>query len=166
MTDRFASAARPPAQPGRAPWYVPLFNPVTRFLLGAGVPLGFNGLITIRGRKTGNPRTTPIAIIDVGGRQWIWSPWGDVHWVRNLRAAGRATINMRGREEEVRSTELDPTQRIGFFRDVMGPLARSVPFGYWFIRIVDGVDLDDPIAAATGRPVFELARSDGSGGAV
>jgi len=166
MTDRIAGAARASAQPGRAPWYVALFNPVTRFLLRAGVPLGFNGLIKIRGRKSGLPRTTPVAIIDVGGRRWIWSPWGEVHWVRNLRTAGSATINLRGREEEVRATELDPTQRVGFFRDIMGPLARGVPFGYWFIRIVDGVDLDDPVEAAAGRPVFELARSDDSGGAV
>jgi deazaflavin-dependent oxidoreductase (nitroreductase family) len=156
MADRIAGADRVPAQPGRAPWYVPLFNPLTRFLLRIGVPLGFNGLITIRGRKTGLPRTTPVAIIDVGGRRWIWSPWGEVHWVRNLRAAGSATINLRGRAEEVRATEMDPTQRVGFFRDVMGPLARGIPFGYWFIRLVDGVDLDHPAAAAVRCPVFEL----------
>jgi deazaflavin-dependent oxidoreductase (nitroreductase family) len=166
MADRIAGADRVPAQPGRAPWYVPLFNPLTRFLLRIGVPLGFNGLITIRGRKTGLPRTTPVAIIDVGGRRWIWSPWGEVHWVRNLRAAGSATINLRGRAEEVRATELDPTQRVGFFRDVMGPLARGIPFGYWFIRLVDGVDLNRPIEAARGRPAFELDPSNDLGGAV
>ena len=166
MTDRIAGATRAPALPGRAPWYVPLFNPVTRFLLRAGVPLGFNGLITIRGRKSGLPRTTPVAIIDVGGRRWIWSPWGEVNWVRNLRAAGHATISVRGHEEEVRATELDPTQRMGFFRDVMGPLARSIPFGCWFIRIVDGVDLNHPAEAARGRPTFELDASEDSSGAV
>jgi len=166
MTDRIAGATRAPALPGRAPWYVPLFNPVTRFLLRAGVPLGFNGLITIRGRKSGLPRTTPVAIIDVGGRRWIWSPWGEVNWVRNLRAAGHATISLRGHEQEVRATELDPTQRMGFFRDVMGPLAGSIPFGYWFIRVVDGVDLNRPAEAARGRPTFELDASDDSSGAV
>jgi deazaflavin-dependent oxidoreductase (nitroreductase family) len=118
--------------------------------------LGFNGLITIRGRKSGLPRTTPVAIIDVSGRRWVWAPWGEVHWVRNLRAAGRATITVRGRKEGVRATELDPAQRLAFFRDVLGPLARSFPFGVWFIRTVDGVDLDDPVEAAVGRPVFEL----------
>ena len=97
-----------------------------------------------------------MAIITVSGRRWVWAPWGDVHWVRNLRAAGRATINVRGRKEEVRATELDPAQRVAFFRDILGPFARSIPFGVRFIRIVDGVDLDDPVAAAEGRRVFEL----------
>jgi deazaflavin-dependent oxidoreductase (nitroreductase family) len=142
--------------PARVPWIVPFFNSIARILLAAGVPIGFNGLITISGRKSGLPRTTPVAIIAVSGRRWVWAPWGEVHWVRNLRAAGRATITVRRRKEEVRVTELDPTQRVGFFRDVLGPLARGIPFGVSFIRVVDGVDLNDPVEAAEGRPVFEL----------
>ena len=133
---------------------VDLFSNSTH--LAAGVPMGFNGLITIPGRKSGLPRTTPVAIIEVSGRRWVWAPWGDVHWVRNLRAAGRATIDKRGRKEEVTATELDATERVAFFRDVAGPLARSIPFGVWFIRIVDGVDVRRPVEAAEGRPVFEL----------
>lgn len=141
---------------GRVPRQVRFFSPVLKFLLDAGVPLGFNRLVTIRGRKSGQPRTTPLAIITVGDRRWVWSPWGEVQWVRNLRAAGRATIAVRGRTEEVTATELDPTERVGYFRDVLGPLARSIPFGLLFIHIVDGVDLNDPVAAAEGRRVFEL----------
>jgi deazaflavin-dependent oxidoreductase (nitroreductase family) len=118
--------------------------------------MGFNGLITIRGRKSGLPRTTPVAIIEVSGRRWIWAPWGEVHWVRNLRAARRATITVRRRKEEVSATELDATERVGFFRDVLGPLARSIPGGVTFVRVADQVDLDDPVGAAEGRRVFEL----------
>jgi deazaflavin-dependent oxidoreductase (nitroreductase family) len=139
-----------------APRYVTVFNPITRRLLGAGLPLGFNGLITIRGRKSGIPRTTPVAIISAAGRRWIWAPWGESQWVRNLRAAGRATITVRGREQDVVAIELDATQRVGFFRDVLGPLARGMRFGVWFIRTVDQTDLDDPEEAARGRAVFEL----------
>jgi deazaflavin-dependent oxidoreductase (nitroreductase family) len=140
----------------RVPLQVSLFSPVLKFLLTAGVPLGFNGLITIRGRTTGLPRTTAVAIIAVSGRRFVWAPWGEVNWVRNLRAAGRATITVRGRKEEVTATELNPTERIGFFRDILGPLARGIPLGTAFIRLADGVDLRDPVKAADGRRVFEL----------
>jgi deazaflavin-dependent oxidoreductase (nitroreductase family) len=133
-----------------------MFGPVARRLLKAGVPLGFNGLVTVRGRKTGVPRTTPIAIISVGGRRWIWAPWGGSQWVGNLRAARRATIAIRGREEEVRAVELDRAQRAAWFGDTLRPLAQSFPLGMWFIRTVDRTDLDDPVAAAEGRAVFEL----------
>jgi deazaflavin-dependent oxidoreductase (nitroreductase family) len=124
--------------------------------LAAAVPLGLNGLITIPGRKSGLARTTPVAIIEVSGRRWVWSPWGEVHWVRNLRASGRATITVRRRKEEVTATELDPTQRLEFFRDVLGPVPRGIPFGVQFIRIADGVDVDRPLEAAEGRVVFEI----------
>jgi deazaflavin-dependent oxidoreductase (nitroreductase family) len=149
MSDRTGSAAR-------VPLHVSLFSPILKFLLTAGVPLGLNGLITIRGRKSGLPRTAAVAIIADSGRRWVWAPWGEVNWVRNLRAAGRATITVRGRTENVSATELDPTQRVEFFRDVLGPAARGIPFGASFIRIVDGVDLDRPLEAADGRRVFEL----------
>jgi deazaflavin-dependent oxidoreductase (nitroreductase family) len=144
------------AQLATAPRWVTIFSPIARRLLGAGVPLGFNGLMTITGRTSGLPRTTPVAIIDHEGRRWVWAPWGDVHWVRNLRAAGRATITVRRREEEVTATELDRAEREAFFRDVLGPVAGSLRGGRWFIRTVDGVDLADPVGASEGRPVFEL----------
>ena len=149
MSDRIGSGARLPA-------HIRLLAPILQVLLAAGVPLGPNALITIRGRKSGLPRTTPLAIIDVSGRRWIWAPWGDVQWVRNLRAAGRATIIVRRRKEEVTATELDPTQRVAFFRDILGPLARGIPLGVWFVRTFDQVDLDDPLEAAEGRRVFEM----------
>ena len=135
---------------------ISVFNAIARPLLAAGLPMGFNGLLTVPGRKTGQPRTTPVAIIEVDGRRWIWCPWGERHWVRNLRAAGRATIEVRRQIEPVTARELDPAERLVFFRDVLGPLARSMRGGMWFIRTFDGVDLDDPAAAAANRPVFEL----------
>ncbi len=154
MSDHLETVAAAPR--AHIPRRVRIFSPVLRFLLVSGVPLGFNRLVTIRGRKSGLPRTTPLAVITVDGRRWVWSPWGESQWVRNLRAAGRATIAFRGETEEVTATELDPTQRVGYFRDVLGPLARSIPFGMQFFHIVDGVDLSDPVATAEGRRVFEL----------
>ena len=140
----------------RVPRFVPLMNRILRPLIAAGLPMGFNGLLTVRGRTSGEPRTTPLAIIEVDGRRWVWSPWGDVHWVRNLRAAGDATIVIRRREEQVQAVELDAAQRLGFFRDTFGPLTRRIPFGVTFVRLLDGVDVRDPAGAAEGRAVFEL----------
>src|SRR5262249_23232791 len=139
-----------------APRWVTMFTPLTRPLLAAGVPLLFNRLITSPGRTTGKPRTTPVAIIAVGGPRGVWAPRGDVNWARNRRAAGRATITYRRRQEEVTATELDATERVGFFRDVLEPLARSIRGGMWFIRTFDQTDLRKPAEAAEGRAVFEL----------
>ena len=74
MSDRIGSAARVPTLRRGIPRWIPFLNTVARFLLAAGVPMGFNGLVTIRGRKSGLPRTTPVAIIEVSGRRWVWAP--------------------------------------------------------------------------------------------
>ena len=85
--------------------------------------MGFNGLVTVRGRKSGD--ATDHAGGDHRGRRQALGlgAWGEVNWVRNLRAAGR-TIEVRRQTEDVTATELDPRPRLEFFRDVLGPLAR------------------------------------------
>jgi deazaflavin-dependent oxidoreductase (nitroreductase family) len=154
MTARDISART--SRTAGAPLWVTIFTPLAKFLMKAGIPLGPNGLVTIRGRKSGVPRTNPVAVIEYSGRRWIWAPWGEVNWVRNLRAAGEATISKHGKTDQVSASELTAEERIGFFRDDLGGLARSIPFGVRFIRAVDGVDLNEPEGAAVGRPVFEL----------
>jgi len=154
--------AREPTSSGatrvaRVPLQVRIFSPILKALLALRVPLGYNRLVTIRGRKSGLPRTAAIAVLEVSGRRWVWAPWGEVNWVRNLRAAGRATIKGRdGQIEEVRAIEFDADERVEFFRDVLAPFARSFPLGVTFIKLVDGVDVTDPVKAAEGRRVFEL----------
>jgi hypothetical protein len=69
---------------------------------------------------------------------------------------GRFKLSYRIREKSSEMAQIFPTQRVGFFRDVLGPLARGIPLGVWSIRIANGVDLDNPVEAAEGRVVFEL----------
>ena len=142
--------------PARVPRHVAIFSRILKVVVAAGVPLGYNRIVTIRGRKTGEPRDVALAVVEVSGRRWVWAPWGDVNWVRNLRAAGRATIRDRGADVEVVATELDRPQRVAFFRDTLAPIARSIPLGFLLVRVVDGVDLNDPDEAADGRVAFEL----------
>jgi deazaflavin-dependent oxidoreductase (nitroreductase family) len=151
-----AERSTPSTPTASVPPWVAAFSPVLKFLLERGIPLGFNRLVTIRGRKSGQPRRTALAVITVDGRRWVWAPWGEVNWVRNLRAAGGATISFRGGTEAVRATELNATERLGFFRDVLRSLAHRLPLGVTFIRVMDQVDVDDPVGAADGRVVFEL----------
>ena len=143
-------------QSTHVPSWIPFFNPIARLLLTAGVPMGPNVLITVRGRKSGLPRTTPVTVIENSGRRGLISPFGEVNWVRNLRAAGHATITTGRRKEEVSAIELGPTEAVEFIRDVLAPHARQTRFGSWIVRNVDKIDIDNPEEAAKGRPVFEL----------
>jgi deazaflavin-dependent oxidoreductase (nitroreductase family) len=133
-----------------------LFNAIAKPLLRAGVPMGYNGLLTTTGRKSGEPRTAALAIIERDGRRWVWSPWGEVNWVRNLRATGRASVTVRKRTDEVRAVELDAAQRVRFMAETLQPIATGIPGGTTLLRILDGIDITDPVAAAEGKVVFEL----------
>jgi deazaflavin-dependent oxidoreductase (nitroreductase family) len=146
----------PRVRPG-VPGFVGILNPIARRLLAAGIPLGPNGLLTVRGRKTGVPRTVPVAFVHIGDRRWLSGTFGNVDWVRNLRAAGRGTITVRGRREEVRAIELGPDEAVAFFSDVLGPYARRLPLGRWLLSVLGaGELLGDPETAARNHPVFEL----------
>ena len=140
----------------RIPWWVPSFNRIAKPLIALGRPIGPDVLITVRGRMTGLPRTTPVTLCEYGGRRGFISPFGETNWVRNLRAAGSATISYGRQRETVRAVELDHEHAVGFIRDVIVPVARQSRFGNWFVRNVDKIDIDDPELAAVGRPVFEI----------
>lgn len=154
----------PEPSPNRLPWWVPYFNVLARRLLAAGVPMGPDVLITVRGRRSGLPRTTPVTICEHAGRRGVISPFGEVNWVRNLRAAGRATITFGRRREAVTAVELGPAEAARFVTDVLAPTARRSRFGMWFVRRIDKIDIEHPVETVRGRPVFELFAEQASVG--
>src|SRR5881392_1431549 len=114
-----------PIEARQIPSWVPFFNLVAKPLLVLGVPMGPDVLITVRGRKTGLPRTTPVTICEYGGRRGFISPFGETNWARNLRAAGSATIRFGSQRETVQTVELNQARAAGFVREVIVPIARE-----------------------------------------
>ncbi len=141
----------------QAPALVRLFNPVVRRLLGGGVPLGPNGILTVRGRTSGQPRSTPVGVLELDGRRWLIGAYGDVHWTRNLRAARDGVLEVGKRSEKITAVELNAEEATAFFRDVLAPfIARQPRLLRLFVgRLLHG-PLTDPVAAAGKYPVFEL----------
>ena len=139
------------------PSIVGILDPFARRLLRIGVPLGPNALLTVRGRKSGLDRTNPVALVEIGGGRWVIGTFGEVNWVRNLRAAGRARLTVGRRQEEVVAVELSRAEGAVFFRDVVGPYVKGLPLGRQLIGMLGAREvIDDPEAAAARRPVFEL----------
>jgi deazaflavin-dependent oxidoreductase (nitroreductase family) len=99
------------AKQSQIPWFLPLANSMVKTLLRIGIKLTGPGkypmyLITVRGRKSGQPRTTPIAVVEQDGKRYLLTPYGAVDWVRNLRAAGEASFTRGRRTEQMRAIEL------------------------------------------------------------
>ena len=125
--------------------------------MGVGLPQGPNALITIRGRKSGVARTTGVTVLETAGKRYVIGTFGDTNWVRNLRAAGEATLTVGRRSESLRAIELTGDDRTAFFRDVLGPFVRRMWIAPVLLRLLGATEiLDDPAAAGERRPVFEL----------
>jgi len=74
--------------------------PPSAYDIPTRLPAGPNVLLTVRGHKSGLPRTVPVSLLDLGDRCLLQAASADVGWVRNLRAAGEAVIASRGRSRD------------------------------------------------------------------
>ena len=114
----------------------------------------------MRGRTSGLDRTTPVAVVSIGGRRWVLATFGDTNWARNLRAAGRATLTVNRQPEAVAAQELSATEAEAFYRDTLIPFVNAIPLGLgrFLLGSLLGAKemLTDPQGAALHHPVFEL----------
>ena len=85
-------------------------------------------LLTVRGRKSGLPRSVPVSLVEDHGTRWLVAPYGEVAWVRNARAAGEVELRRGGAPAqskvlEVSAAEAAPVLRsyLRSHRTMVGP---------------------------------------------
>lgn len=153
-----STIVRPPV-----PGFVQRTTGLVQRLLRLGLPMGPNALLTVVGRKSGLPRTVPIAVLETDGRQFVFAAFGETGWVHNVRAAGRATVRRGRRERLVRASELDPVTAAPVLEAGLRPVMR-VPFIGPMIAGWYGIDRRSTAAdydrAARLHPAFELTPID------
>lgn len=113
-------------------------------------------VLTVRGRTSGVPRSTPVTPIGHGGKVWLVAPYGIVDWVRNLRVAGELTLS-RGRTTRRFSARSATPDEAG---PVLKRYVKVAPLvlPYFSARARDPVDAF--VAEAAHHPVFELTAID------
>jgi deazaflavin-dependent oxidoreductase (nitroreductase family) len=137
---------------------------IIKRLLRAGIPLGPMILLTVRGRTSGQPRTTPVDLLERDDRRWLVATHGgsNSNWVRNLRVAGEGILTHGRRREAVTAVELSPEQAGPVLKEVLGPRLASPVGGFVLRRTLDvapDASLDEFISEARRHPVFELRSS-------
>jgi deazaflavin-dependent oxidoreductase (nitroreductase family) len=118
--------------------------------------LGLTGprthLLTVPGRASGRPWSTPVSIVQMGGERWLVAPYGERNWVKNARAAGRVELRRGRRRERLRVEELEPAAAVPVLREYYRRGRVTRPFF--------SVSLDSPdkawLAEAPRHPVFRL----------
>jgi deazaflavin-dependent oxidoreductase (nitroreductase family) len=145
------------------PRIVPLLNHLTRSFLRLGIPMGPVGLLTVKGRMTGKSRRSPVGLFKHEGRKYLFSTFGEVNWVRNLRAAGQATVRRGFHKVEVFPIELTPEEAAPILKESIAPFLKNrfaeLILGPHF-KVEPDAPLGDFVGEARRHPVFELREAD------
>jgi deazaflavin-dependent oxidoreductase (nitroreductase family) len=138
--------------PGRVTRRV--MNPLVAGLTRLGLPLAGSAVLGVRGRTSGEVRTTPVNPLTLDGRRYLVAARGHTQWVRNLRVAGEAELRVGRRTETVRAVELGDAEKVPVLRAYLKAWAWEV--GAFFEGV--GADAtDEQIAAIADRhPVFAI----------
>jgi deazaflavin-dependent oxidoreductase (nitroreductase family) len=128
-------------------------NAFMRSMLALGISLNGTTLLTVPGRKTGRPQSTPITMVEFDGQRYVQSPFGSVNWVRNLRAAGKATLSWGRRRETVMATELTPEQAAPVIMSML-PHAPKIIRDYF--DVTPESSIEEFIRDAPNHPMFAV----------
>jgi len=127
-------------------------NRLVRLLLRLGLMPGPTYLLTVPGRRTGRPLSTPVTLVEDGNTRWLVAPYGNVAWVRSARAAGQVTLSHGNRSEALPIRELGPTEAA----PVLQRYITRVPITRPYFDAKPDSPLAAFIAEAPRHPVFQL----------
>lgn len=140
----------------RPPWIVQhVLNPVITVLAGKlGLDMRGAWVLTVPGRRTGQPRSVPVNLLVLNGERYLVAPRGETEWVRNLRAAGRGMLRKGKQELSFQAEELPDDQKLPVLREYLRRWGRetTAQFG------VSSPDVSDEELRriAPNHPVFRL----------
>lgn len=150
------TASQPPrnVQPDRN---TRIFNGMVAGLTRAGISIWGSRILAVRGRTSGEWRTTPVNPLTLDGERYLVAPRGHTQWVRNMRVAGGGELRIGRRAEPFTATELADVDKPAVLRAYLKRWKFEV--GMFF----EGVGPDAPDARlleiAPGYPVFRITRS-------
>jgi deazaflavin-dependent oxidoreductase (nitroreductase family) len=133
----------------RPPRYLKPMNKVMIAVQKLGVPTGPAMVLTVPGRKSGKPRSTPMTPFRLDGGLYVVAGYPGADWAANARAAGTGTLSRGRRVRRVAIVELTAEQA----RPVLRAFPVEVPVGVTFAKrsgmVVDGTS--DEFEALAGR---------------
>lgn len=133
-----------------------LVNRAFAVMTRLGLGNSYRHILTVPGRRTGTPHSTPVDVMARDGERWLVAAYGVTNWVRNARAAGRVTLSRGGSSETLHVTELDPSASVPVLRQYLREVPVTRPY---FAVTADSPD-EDIIAESHRHPVFRLTDTD------
>jgi deazaflavin-dependent oxidoreductase (nitroreductase family) len=132
-----------------------IFNRAIRGLTRIGISVAGSRELRVRGRKSGEWRTTPVNLMPLDGERYLVAPRGQAQWVRNIRASGTGELRVGRRVEPFQAAEIADTAKVPILREYVRR------WGWEVGQFFEGVDknaTDEQLAGiAPGFPVFRVS---------
>jgi deazaflavin-dependent oxidoreductase (nitroreductase family) len=129
-------------------------NPQTALLSKLGISILGSRTLAVKGRKSGQWRTTPVNLLVHDGHRYLVSPRGETQWVRNLRAVGTGELRLGRRTESFRGRELGDDEKVAVLRAYLRKWGMETGI---FFGGIGARSSDDKIRAVAPRhPAFEV----------
>ena len=131
-----------------------VFNRAVQLLTRAGISVWGSRTLSVRGRTSGQWRSTPVNLLTWNGADYLVAPRGVTQWVRNLRVAGTGELGVGRRTRAFTATELEDELKVDVLRAYLRRWKMEV--GVFF----DGVSASSPASElariAPHHPVFRV----------
>ena len=131
-----------------------MFNGTVATLTKAGISIKGSRVLSVRGRKTGEWRTTPVNPLSYEGKRYLVSPRGQTQWVRNMRVAGGGELRVGRRVETFTAEELPDGQKPALLREYLRHWKFEV--GMFFENVTPDSPDSRLLEIAPGFPVFQI----------
>jgi deazaflavin-dependent oxidoreductase (nitroreductase family) len=154
MTTSNDSAATPHYQaPG---WFTRnVFNPTIAGLTRLGISVWGSRVLEVPGRKSGEPRRTPVNLLTFEGDHYLVSPRGEGQWVRNVRANdGKLDLLVGKHRKHWVATEVADDDKVDVLRAYLRRWKAEV--GVFFEGVGPDSSDDELRRIAPRHPVFAL----------
>ncbi|MFI5734363.1 nitroreductase family deazaflavin-dependent oxidoreductase [Kribbella sp. NPDC051587] len=132
-----------------------VFNRMVAGLTKLGLSLMGSRVLSVRGRKSGEWRSTPVNLLVIDGQRYLVAPRGHTQWVKNLRATPEALLQLGRRTETFRAVELTDADKLPVLRLYLKKWSWEV--GAFFEGDVTKTSPDEVLHhIAPGVPAFRI----------
>jgi deazaflavin-dependent oxidoreductase (nitroreductase family) len=146
----------PYRQPG---WFTKhVFNRVVAALTRAGLSVWGSRVLRVRGRTSGEWRTTPVNVLTHDGERYLVAPRGETQWVRNLRVSRQGELRLGRKTDVFQATELADAEKPDLLRAYLRRWKAEV--GVFFGGVSAQSPDEDLRRIAPEHPVFRIGAAD------
>jgi deazaflavin-dependent oxidoreductase (nitroreductase family) len=131
-----------------------VFNRFVAGLTRLGVSVWGSRVLEVRGRKSGEPRRTPVNPLTLDGTRYLVAPRGQTQWVRNLRVAGEGQLLLGQRREPFSASEIPDSEKEPILRAYLQRWKWEV--GQFFEGVDARASSEDVRRIAPNHPIFRI----------